>query len=73
MVYLLKCLISKDQENDHEIIVKEIKHLSKEEQAEKIAYAVSSVSQEYEQLQTKNINVQFLKREDIPVISVKSV
>ena len=61
--------MSKDQANDHELIVDEISHLTNEEQAEKLADAFSSVSQEYEPLKTKNINVP----PHLPNISVQSV
>ena len=59
--------------NDHELIVDEISHLTNEEQAEKLADAFSSVSQEYEPLKTENINVPPFKTEDIPNISVQIV
>ena len=69
----LKRLVSSDQANEQDIIVEEINHLPKEIQAERIADSFASISQEYEELKYSDINLPSFNREDIPIISVKSV
>ena len=71
--YWLKRLISKDQAKEQELSVEEICHLSKEDQAEKIADSFSSISQEYDKVNPVSIKIPPFKQEDIPVISVKTV
>ena len=71
--YWLKRMISKDQLKEQEIIVDEISHLSNSDQAEKIAYSFSSISQEYDKIDPKSITCPPFKPEDIPIISVKTV
>ena len=61
----LKYLCSYDQKVSDPIIVEEIKHLTDQEQAEEIASFFSKISQEYEPLQEKDI--------DIPSFSASSV
>ena len=51
----LKYLCSYDQQKSEPIIVEEIKNLSAQDQAEKIADKFSKISQEYEPLQDKDI------------------
>ena len=69
----LKRLVSSNQTKEQEIVVEEIDHLSKEVQAEMIAESFASISQEYKELETKDINFPPFSKEDIPIISVKTV
>ena len=69
----LKKITSFDQLSNEDIIVDEIKELSAEEQAEKIADKFASVSQEFDAIETKDIEVPEFKNEDIPVISLEEV
>ena len=71
--YWLKRLVSKDQSKEKELIVDEISNLPIKQQAEVIADAFSSVSQEYEEIQAKDIKIPYFSPEDIPIISVKTV
>ena len=66
-------MISSDQAKEQEIVVEEINHLSKEVQAEMIADSFASISQEYNELETKDIKFPPFNKEDIPYISVKTV
>ena len=68
--YWLKRLISSDQAKEQDIVVEEINHLSKEVQAEMIADSFASISQEYKELETKDIKFPPFNKEDIPYISV---
>ena len=69
----LKRLVPSGQLKGNEFSVEDINHLSSEEQAEKIADAMSKVRNEYEPLQTNDIKVPFFGENKIPMISVTSV
>ena len=55
------------------VIVDEISHLSDKEQAEKIAESITAVSQEYDYLQTKDIENPPLEKSSILHITVTEV
>ena len=71
--FRLKRLISSDQVNKQQIIVDEISHLSKEEQAEKIADSFCAISQEYDKINPESIEIPPFTPKDIPIIDVKTV
>ena len=58
---------------EQEIVVEEIDHLSVAMQAEKIANSFASIIQEYQELENDDINYPPFSKEDIRVISVKTV
>ena len=62
----LKKLTSYDQQKAEEIIVETIKHLPISEQAELIADRFASVSQEFDRLETGDIDVPSFSSEQIP-------
>ena len=63
---MLKKLCSYDQQKSEPVIVESIKHLSNEEQAEKIADKFSKVSQEYDPLLDDDIEVPKYDEESVP-------
>ena len=71
--YWLKRIVSKDQTKEQEINVDEIAHLSNKEQAEQLADSFSKISQEYEKIEKKDIEIPPFRPCDIPVISVANV
>ena len=62
----LKRICSYDQGKSNPIIVESIKHLSDEEQANKIADKFASVSQEYDPLRSDDVNLPKFDAETIP-------
>ena len=71
--YWLKRLVTKAQANEQELVVEEIEHLSKNDQAEFIADTFAKISQEYDKLKTSDINIPNFTHEEIPEISVITV
>ena len=65
--------MSKDQTKEQEINVDEIAHLSNKEQAEQLADSFSKISQEYEKIEKKDIEIPPFRPCDIPVICVANV
>ena len=53
----LRRITSLDQHRDEDLHVEEISHLSKQQQAEEIASKFASIPNEYEALETKNIEI----------------
>ena len=62
----LKRLCSYDQQKSDPIIIESIKHLSDQEQAEKIADKFAKVSQEYDPLKTEEIQFPEYDTSQIP-------
>ena len=71
--YWLKRLVSSDECIEVEVNVQVINHLTKEEQAEIIANEMCKVRNEYEPLITHDIKVPPFNKNDIPIVSVKTV
>ena len=62
----LRRITSLDQHRDEDLHVEEISHLSKQQQAEEIASKFASIPNEYEALETKNIEIPPFKESEIP-------
>ena len=69
----MKKLTRFDQHKGEEITVEEIKDLTDEEQAEKIAEKFAKISQEYEKLEKDDIEIPQFSENDIPVVTEKDV
>ena len=69
----LKRLCSYDQKKSEPVVVESIKHLSEQEQAEKIADKFSKVSQEYEALKTEDIKVPHFDPSTVPCFTPDQV
>ena len=69
----LKKLTSIDQHKSEEIVVEDIKDLPNKAQAELIANKFAAVSQEYDRLNSEDINVPNFSESEIPEISVEVV
>ena len=68
-----KKLTSFDQFKSEDVIVEEIKELSEEEQAEKIADKFAAVSQEFDEIVATDVDIPEFSKAEIPVISVQEV
>ena len=69
----LKKLTSFDQWKSDDLIVEEIKELSEEEQAEKIADKFAAVSQEFDEIVATDVDIPEFSKAEIPEISVQEV
>ena len=69
----LKKLTSFDQWKSDDLIVEEIKELSEEEQAEKIADKFAAVSQEFDEIIATDVDIPEFSKAEIPEISVQEV
>ena len=69
----LKKLTSFDQMKPEELKVESIKDLTDEEQAEEIADKFAAISQEFDKLETEDVEVPDFIEADIPIVPVKEV
>ena len=69
----LKKLSSFDQNEGEEVCVESIKDLTNKEQAEIIAEKFAAISQEYDALETEDIEVPEFTEEDIPIVTEQQV
>ena len=69
----LKHMSSYDQGRSEQVIIESIGHMTDKDQAEVIADHISSVSQEYDLLQTGDTQVPHFLAESIPQFSVLQV
>ena len=68
-----KKLSSFDQNEGEEVCVESIKDLTNKEQAEIIAEKFAAISQEYDKLETEDIEIPEFTEEDIPIVTEQQV